>query len=294
MSSQIQKTPHTPGSGQEKYPREQERTSQQENTREERETLKRDVFLTRSQEIMKDNIVPEEEAEREKNNTEGEKLKLFELIAFALVEFLDKGEVSKDSEIWGKIKDFFLNQDEEGDRQYFSELEANEISGMMSQERIDRREVTSEEEYKIRNLVVNNAHAVVNSKEFRGPEVRGGVLACGQVVSRILLNSGVQLSKEHLGVEATAQNLKRLGWVENPSSYTPRPGDVVIWNRTTRQTNDGNVALGHSHIGIVVQENLAISNSSQRKTPRTHPIGREEKDGYWRNRGVAMYLSPPG
>lgn len=141
-----------------------------------------------------------------------------------------------------------------------------------------------------RDAIVSAAYSVIGSQEFRGAEVDGGNLACAQVASFILMKAGI-LKRQYLGVGLVMDALKRQGWKEKKG--TPKPGDVVVWNRTTKRSTDGNVALGHRHIGIVVSPNRTISNSSSLKTPREHALGTNENDGYWNKRGILMILTPP-
>lgn len=141
-----------------------------------------------------------------------------------------------------------------------------------------------------RDAIVSAAYSVIGSQEFRGPEVDYGNLACAQVASFILMKAGI-LKRQYLGVGLVMDALKRQGWKQRIG--TPKPGDVVIWNRTTKKSADGSVALGHRHIGIVMPGGRAISNSSSLKTPREHALGHNEKDGYWNKRGIFMILTPP-
>ncbi|MBP9718228.1 hypothetical protein KBD59_02940 [Candidatus Gracilibacteria bacterium] len=141
-----------------------------------------------------------------------------------------------------------------------------------------------------REKIVNIAQSMLGSPNFRGEEVDGGNLACAQVVSRILRLSGC-INKELLGVTATRAELRKQNWTEHQGP--PRPGDVVIWNRTQKTENDGNVKLGYPHIGIVVGSNTAISNSSGARMPRMHNMGYKKDNGYWNRRGIDTFMSPP-
>lgn len=142
----------------------------------------------------------------------------------------------------------------------------------------------------LRKKIIATAESVLGSKDFRGAEVDGGNLACAQVATTILKRCGL-LNKVILGCSATRAALLKNGWTAH--NGPPKPGDVVIWNRTQSKSNDGDVVLGYPHIGIVVDQNLAISNSSRAKMPRMHPLGHGDNQGYWSMRGVDTYLSPP-
>lgn len=141
-----------------------------------------------------------------------------------------------------------------------------------------------------RHTIVKTALSVVGSKEFRGNEVEGGTLACAKVVTAILKDSGT-IDDEFLSVTGTRAKLIEMGW--NINTGNPLPGDVIIWKKTPSKIKDGEVVPGHSHIGIVVNVEAgvvqAVSNSSSQKMPRLH----EANTGYWAERGIEMYLSPP-
>ena len=138
--------------------------------------------------------------------------------------------------------------------------------------------------------LIETAHNFLGSTAFRGPEVSGGNLACAQVVSRALHQAGY-LDSEFLGIIKTKEALLQKGWTLH--SGPGKPGDVIIWKRTEQKTDDGQVELGHGHIGIVVEPGRVVSNSSGAKTPRLHGTGENTKDGYWYKRGIETFLSPP-
>lgn len=138
-----------------------------------------------------------------------------------------------------------------------------------------------------RQEIVNAAMGVVGSTAFRGSEVRGGVLACAQVVSSVLQSVGL-IDGEYLGVADTSDALEAAGWTRKPASAAPEAGDVVVWERTqSSYRSDGSVALGHKHIGISLGDGRAISNSSGKKSPWIHD------EDFWGSRDVEYYLSPP-
>lgn len=113
-------------------------------------------------------------------------------------------------------------------------------------------------------------------KQFRTNDVNGGSLACAKVVSTILKAQG-QLDRVELGVDATADALKKKGWVDvQPQGEKPQPGDVIVWAAVgggVKQSPNGPiVSEGHKHIGIATGPNECISNSSAQKRPRKHSI----------------------
>ena len=140
--------------------------------------------------------------------------------------------------------------------------------------------------------ILSEAKNAVGSTEFRGDEVDGGNLACAQVVSTVLHRAGI-LDHPVLSITGTVEALEEKGWQEHGPDYAPKPGDVVVWKRTTRNTADGDVQLGHGHIGIVIEDDLAFSNSSIKRAPREHKMGRNPSDGYYYRRGIANYYTPP-
>ena len=139
--------------------------------------------------------------------------------------------------------------------------------------------------------LVEAVEDLVGSTAFRGKEVAGGRLACAQVISTALTNAGY-MDKPSVSVTQTSKMLQESGWEKHQGPA--QEGDVIIYNLTNGWTDKkGKKHPGYPHIGICVGPNLAVSNSSSKKTPRHHPIGENPEDKYWRNRGVNYYLRPP-
>lgn len=224
--------------------------------------------------VLKENSVTPDQVEQARKDPE--RLHLFETLALALAYLMQKG-FSMDP---ATLDEFLaVEDDNSGDI---------EEASPATTRRERRREGRGLEKHARR--LVQSAQSLVGSTRFRGPEVGGGALACAQVATTALVEAGY-LKKPILSVSGTRDELLRRGWKAHPGPG--RAGDVVIWNRTQKSSNDGNVKLGHAHIGIVVGPNRCVSNSSGKKMPRQHNIGEEEDDGYWRKRGVDTYLSPP-
>lgn len=112
----------------------------------------------------------------------------------------------------------------------------------------------------------------VINPDFRTSDVRGGVLGCAKVATTILKEAGL-IDAILLGVDATARKLKKEGWKE--VKKPPHPGDIIVWAPTggyIKDPNGADVAKGHRHIGIAINETRAVSNSSRKKMPLEHNI----------------------
>jgi hypothetical protein len=68
----------------------------------------------------------------------------------------------------------------------------------------------------------------------------------------------------HATVSGALTDMKQSGWYEIPEI---KQWCVVVWAPTA--SNDGSI---HRHIGFVVENNQAISNSSEYKVPKIHDI----------------------
>ncbi|MBU1954401.1 hypothetical protein KKH03_05520, partial [Patescibacteria group bacterium] len=118
-------------------------------------------------------------------------------------------------------------------------------------------------------------------------DLKGGRLGCAWVVTSILKEAGLmdEISK---GTYTAENQLKQKGWTEAPRSQA-EPGDVVLWEKLPQKavmTQNGPQYIGgHRHIGIVVGDNLAVSNSSLEGRPITHAIDS--------GRRVEKILKPP-
>lgn len=230
--------------------------------------------------IDHENTVPREQAEQA--GKEPRRLRLFEALALALAYLLQKGVPVDQATV-----DRFMDVEDDTSEDIESTPPATP-KARRQKARAERQAARGLEKH-ARGLV-RSAQSLVGSTRFRGPEVAGGSLACAQVATTALVEAGY-LKKPILSVSSTREELLRRGWTAHQGPG--RAGDVVIWNRTQKATNDGQVQLEHAHIGIVVGPNRCVSNSSSKKMPREHSIGEESNDGYWRKRGVDTYLSPP-
>ncbi len=122
-------------------------------------------------------------------------------------------------------------------------------------------------------------------EEFRTPDVAGGNLACAKVATTILQEAGAN-DKVILSVGATKRYLMKNGWKK--AKKPPKPGDVIIWAPTKGYTKDENgvsVANGHRHIGVALDAERCVSNSSSKKMPKEHNI--------FTRRPVEDILRPP-
>lgn len=133
--------------------------------------------------------------------------------------------------------------------------------------------------------IVKQALNICGSTEFRSPRVGYGRLACAQVATEILKRAGY-LNKQVFTVSEAIGELKSKGWKEHSPSENPEAGWVVVWNRSAGNVGNGQVVMGHGHIGVMISGKECVSNSSNQKTPRIHSAN-------YSRRGIGMYLSPP-
>ncbi len=132
---------------------------------------------------------------------------------------------------------------------------------------------------------IRTAKSYIGSENFRGPEVRGGSLACAQFVSRALTKSK-DMGGEVLSVTGVEQRLLRQGWTRAPKGAGPSPGDVVIWGFTKGRVVDGIARPGHRHIGIMSSTKKVVHNNSNNKTPEEKELDKQTPRGL-------TYLRPP-
>lgn len=90
--------------------------------------------------------------------------------------------------------------------------------------------------------------------------IEDGRLACAYVVSSLLTLYGF-LDKPHATVATTLKKMSEYGWQETDR---PQPGAVVYWPEVE----------GHAHIGIMIDNETCISNSSTTRTPVQHSLVR--------------------
>lgn len=134
-----------------------------------------------------------------------------------------------------------------------------------------------------RRKTIRTARTFLGSKNFRGPEVSGGRLACAQVATTILKEAGA-LDQVILNVDGSEQALLKKGWRKHLGP--PQAGDVIIWGRLPSTIVDGVSKPGHKHIGIMTSNTTCIDNNSNIQMPT------ERKVDFNTNRGI-HYLSPP-
>ncbi len=211
-----------------------------------------------------------------------ENIGLFEFTVFVVVKLLQMKEedgASLPQEVQNYLGELdnssLLNPEDDNFRDYDHTPE----------DLIDESRFETLNEAQLRTRIVDAAYSVVESIEFRGSEVRGGSLACAQVVSRVLskyVNPPV-LDKEYLGVGGTMNALEEKGWIAR-SGWDADPGDIIIWNP---------LPSGHKHIGISLGNGRAMSNSSRKKYPRIHDIGTPGGTDRISRRGILAIYSPP-
>lgn len=98
---------------------------------------------------------------------------------------------------------------------------------------------------------------------------KDGDLSCAYFVSSVLLIFSA-IDGVHATVDSTVKDMQRLGWVDTED---PKPGDVVVWS----EKKDGDEEK-HKHIGFVLGNESAISNSYKEKCPTQHPLILENRD----------------
>ena len=126
-------------------------------------------------------------------------------------------------------------------------------------------------------------HLYRNTSE--GPEdvIHDGDLACAFTTSSWLYLFGLIYQGVHTTVVATLQDLVVSGWEQ---CDTPAPARVVHWGE--RKGDDG---ISHMHLGICLNDEIAVSNYAPLKHPIKHPIynflkladgSDREVIGFWR------------
>ncbi len=157
---------------------------------------------------------------------------------------------------------------------YISQSEpSSSSSASNSSGNSDTGNAVSANDGSLQQNIVSQARALVGSTDFRGPEVKGGSVACAQVVSTALNNAGA-ISEDEMSLDCYVlrDNLKAKGWEE----VTPPPyqeGDVIFWS-TYDWDGDG-VIDEDTHVGIIIKEGntyKAMNNSSSAKMPRIGDI----------------------
>lgn len=93
--------------------------------------------------------------------------------------------------------------------------------------------------------------------------LKDGDLSCAVFVSGILSAIGL-VDKGHATVTSTIKALEEAGWQEVAIS-SPLPADVIVWDEYTH--DDGSAT---KHIGFYIGNDMAISNSSEKRSPQKH------------------------
>ncbi len=90
--------------------------------------------------------------------------------------------------------------------------------------------------------------------------LKKGDLSCAFYVSTVLKIIGL-ISNIHATVLGTIKDLESSGWyqIKNPKKFA-----VVVWDSDKKHK--------HLHIGICINKNLAVDNSSKLKSPQIHKI----------------------
>ncbi len=126
--------------------------------------------------------------------------------------------------------------------------------------------------------IFQNLYAEVDGQEK--DILNGGELSCAYFVSHMLLMFGL-IKEGHATVTGTVRDLLDSGWEEISD---PREGAVLVWEASV-EAEDGSV---HDHIGVYVDEDQAISNSTTKKTPQKHfwTFAKDGEEGYRKVTGI--------
>ena len=103
--------------------------------------------------------------------------------------------------------------------------------------------------------VWRNLYAQVG-EEKKKDILGNGKLACSFFVSSVLLIFGL-IKESHATVKGTLKDMADSGWQEIKEL---KIGSVLLWEEKR----------GHRHLGFLVAQNQAISNSSKRRSPQLH------------------------
>lgn len=138
---------------------------------------------------------------------------------------------------------------------------------------------------------INNS---VDSKLFQNlfAEVSGGEkdltdagsMSCALFVSSILmLYHMIEVDKApHATINGLLQNMKDSGW-QQVSEEELNPGDILVWVPIIDVDNKE-----HKHIGFYIGDESAISNSTEKRTPKKHHYkydGKRNIESCWRLSG---------
>ena len=88
-----------------------------------------------------------------------------------------------------------------------------------------------------------------------------GNLSCAFFVSSILKMFD-HIESIHSTVSGTVRDLEKSGWQK---IQEPKIGAVLVWEEKEDQNKEK-----HAHIGFYVEESMAVSNSSEGRTPQKH------------------------
>lgn len=94
--------------------------------------------------------------------------------------------------------------------------------------------------------------------------IEDGVLSCAHYVSSIL-QMHEMIIKRSTTVLGLISAMAESGWEEVSEPY--EPGDVLVWE--ARTYDDG---MEHMHVGFYLGNNMAVSNSTDKKVPVEHSL----------------------
>ena len=106
----------------------------------------------------------------------------------------------------------------------------------------------------VKNLTTNEVYDVMNN----------GLLSCAYFVSGLLTIFSL-IDRPHAVVTTVTEKLKETGW-EKQNNNKVKPGDVIVWEKLKL---NGSV---NEHIGFVLDDQTAVSNSSEKQKIASHHI----------------------
>lgn len=125
-----------------------------------------------------------------------------------------------------------------------------------------------------------NAFFVID--EQKKDILQNGYLSCAVYTSSILFLFKL-LQDIHATVDGTIRDLEQSGWQKISE---PKAGDVLIWEPLI--LNSGSA---HKHIGFFIEQDQAISNSSELGYPIKHHITFGIENGQPIRKIIAIYHS---
>jgi len=113
-------------------------------------------------------------------------------------------------------------------------------------------------------------HYYIKKNEEWFDTSKNGRLSCAIFVSRKLAEFSGLVICPHATVESTVRDLEKSGWYK---INEPKEGAVIVWEDILRSDEKM-----HSHIGFVLNQNLAISNNGAQGVPWQHHLTKFDEE----------------